>query len=115
MKLKIGLEKIKGADLPRLYQVIAEELGYDSTDERLHYDCRKVCISKEIQRQLYKSYEALYPEQFSQNRREALLNVTMLLTMSGPKAMEELDADTVEVEEGFLFYVEKEEETEETA
>ena len=44
-----------------------------------------------------------------------MLNVTMLLTMSGPKAMEELDADTVEVEEGFLFYVEKEEETEETA
>ena len=113
MKLEVGLEKMKGVDLFRLYQVIAEEMGYDSTDKRLRYDCRKICISKEMQQMLYESYEAMYPEQFQRDRRGAKLSVTMLLATSGPKVNQELDADMVEIEEGFLSYVEKEEQEEE--
>ncbi len=115
MKLEVGLEKMKGADLVRLYQVVAEEMGYDSTDKRLRYDCRKICISKEMQQMLYESYEAMYPEQFRRDRRGATMSVTMLLVTSGPKVNQELDADMVEIEEGFLFYSKEGERLEETA
>ena len=108
-------EMLAVKNLAGLYDAIAEKLGFDILDESLRYDCRKICISKEMQQMLYESYEAMYPEQFQRDRRGAKLSVTMLLATSGPKVNQELDADMVEIEEGFLSYVEKEEQEEETA
>ena len=43
-------EMLAVKNLAGLYDAIAEKLGFDILDESLRYDCRKVCISGNIQK-----------------------------------------------------------------
>ncbi len=115
MKLYIGREKLEGKSVVGFYDVIAEELGHDITDERIRYDCNKIYVSLDIQELFYESYEALWPEKFLWNRDSATLSVTMMLASGGPMINRKLEPYTVEIEEGFVTYVEKEEKEEESA
>ena len=105
-------ETLAGKDIAGLYDAIAAELGYDISDERIRYDCRKVCISENIRKMLYETYETENPHAVRANREQAAFEVDRLFLLCGPKADPSLPDDTVRTEDGFVFYgTEKKEET----
>lgn len=104
----IEQETLAGRDIPELYDAIATELGYNISNKGIRYDCRKVCISENIQKMLYETYEAQNPQAFLADREQAAFEVARLLLLYGPKADPSLPDNTVRTEDGFVFY-EKEE------
>ncbi len=105
---KLEREMLAGRDIMGLYDAIAAALGYDISDESIRYDCRKVCISENIQKMLYETYETENPQAFIENSEQAAFEVARLLLLYGPKADPSLPDNTVRTEDGFVFY-EKEE------
>ena len=97
-------EMLAGKNLAGLYDAIAEKLGFDILDESLRYDCRKVCISENIQKMLYETYEAQNPQAFLADREQAAFEVARLLLLYGPKVDASLPDNTVRAQEGFAFY-----------
>ena len=98
-KLSISTEP---CDLVTFYDTIAREMGYEHTSD-LQYDCRKICVSPNIQDNFYTYYTTLVKgkePQLSDN--DINLGVTMLLAMSGPKVNEALKANEVEIFDGFI-------------
>ncbi len=101
-------EMLAVKNLAGLYDAIAEKLGFDILDESLRYDCRKACISGNIQKMLYEAYETENPQAFLADREQAAFEVARLFLLYGPKADPSLPDNTVRTEDGFVFY-EKEE------
>ena len=92
----------KNYGLVELYEAVASEMGYLIPD-KLHYDCREINVSKEIQDGFYAHYlELIKANEPSMPESEARCQITMLLAMSGPKVDENLKANEVEVFEGFI-------------
>lgn len=105
---KLERETLAGRDIMGLYDAIAAALGYDISDESIRYDCRKVCISENIQKMLYETYEAQNPQAFIENSELAAFEAARRFLLYGPKADPSLPDNTVRTEDGFVFY-EKEE------
>ncbi len=105
---KLERETLAGRDIMGLYDAIAAALGYDISDESIRYDCRKVCVSENIPKMLYETYEAQNPQAFLADREQAAFEVARLFLLYGPKADPSLPDNTVRTEDGFVFY-EKEE------
>lgn len=106
MKRIITLEQgaLAGRDIAGLYDAVAAELGYDSSDERIRYDSRKACISENIRKMIYEAYEAQNPQAFRENREQAAFEVARLFLLYGPKVDAALPDNTVRTEDGFVFY-----------
>lgn len=97
-------EMLAVKNLAGLYDAIAEKLGFDILDESLRYDCRKACISGNIQKMLYEAYETENLQAFLEDRQQATFEVTRLLLLYGPKVDASLPDNTVRTQEGFAFY-----------
>lgn len=100
----IEQETLAGRDIPELYDAIATELGYNISNKGIRYDCRKVCISENIQKMLYETYETENPQAFLENSELAAFEVTRRLLLYGPKVDAALPDNTVRTEDGFVFY-----------
>ena len=100
----IEQETLAGRDIPELYDAIAAELVYNISNKAIRYDCRKVCISENIQNMLWEAYEMKNPQAFFIDKERASLEVTRLLQLCGPKVDHSLPDNTVRTQEGFAFY-----------
>jgi hypothetical protein len=99
MKIKISNTH---CGLTEFYDAVATEMGYADTSE-LHYDCRQINIAENIQDGFYTYYAEKAREttpDISDN--DIQIGITMLLVMSGPKVDKNLNANEVEVFEGFI-------------
>ena len=95
MKLTIP-EKNYG--LVEFYNAVATEMGYADTSE-LRYDCREINIAANIQDGFYAYYRETNP---AIHANEVNVQVTMILACSGPKVDENLNANEVEIFDGFI-------------
>ena len=92
----------KSYGLVEFYEAVAKEMGYLIPDE-LHYNCCKVNVAPNIQDGFYNYYlELIKAEDPNMPESEASCQITMLLAISGPKADANLEANEVEVFEGFI-------------
>lgn len=93
----------KNYGLVELYETVAKEMGYLIPD-KLHYDCREINVSTEIQDGFYAHYmELIKAEDPYMLEHDARCQITILLAMSGPKVDKSLKANEVEVFEGFII------------
>lgn len=100
MIITIPMENYYG--LTEFYDTVATEMGYTDTSE-LHYDCRNINISKNIQDAFYKYYAQKANEQYpAPSENDIKTAITMLLLMSGPKVDFNLKASEVEIFDGFI-------------
>ena len=79
----------------RFYRMIADIFGYDWNSDNFGMDCRKINVATNIQDSWYK-----YAEVNGINE-EAL---TTCILMSGPKAIDTLGDNIVEIEGGAITY-----------
>lgn len=100
----IEQETLAGRDIPELYDAIAAALGYDIADENIRYECRKVCISENIQNMLWEAYKMKKPQAFFIDKERASLEVNRRLLLYGPKVDHSLPDNTVRTQEGFAFF-----------
>ena len=69
----------------------------------LKYDCTRITIAKNIQDGFYEYYAEIAREANPDvTAQEMSIATTMLLTMKGPKVDESLNANEVEVFDGFI-------------
>ena len=101
---KLERETLANRDITGLYGAIAEALGYDISDESIRYDCRKVCISDNIRKMLYETYETENPQAFLENSELAAFEAARRFLLYGPKVDAALPDNTVRTEDGFVFY-----------
>lgn len=88
--------------LTELYDAVATEMGCADTSE-LNYDRTKINIAKNIQDGLYAYYAAVAKEANPDvTMHEVAVATTMLLAAKGPKVDESLNANEVEVFDGFI-------------
>ena len=93
---------VKPYGIADLYEVVAKEMGYADTSE-LHYDCTKINVSLDIQDAFYEYYDGISKEINPDiTEMEASTATTVLLAVSGPKAVLHLHANEVEVFDGFV-------------
>lgn len=90
----------KNYSIVELYDAVATEMGFVAT-QNLEYDCREICIAKNIQDGIYAKYEELAKEE-GLPESDVRVGITMLLAISGPKVDENLADDEVKVFEGFI-------------
>ena len=95
--LKIGMEE-SYCGIVALYDKVAEMMGYENTDN-LNYDCKEISVASNIADNVF----AYYREQGA-SREE----IGMSWVCFGPKAVDTLPDDTVEVEDGFITVKEAE-------
>ncbi len=94
--------KEKDYALLELYDEVAREMGYSSTDA-LQYDCRKICVAKNIQDGFYNHYIKNARETNpNANITDVKVSITMMLLLNGPKVDENLKANEVEIFDGFI-------------
>lgn len=87
--------------LTELYDVVAFNMGYEPLDCR--YDCRKINVAKNIQDGFYEYYRTIAKgEDPTITDNDIKVATTMLLAMSGPKVDSFLNANEVEVFNGFI-------------
>ena len=88
--------------LTDLYDAVAKQIGYDDTSE-LEYDCTKINVSLDVQDAFYEFYAAIAREANPDvTEQEASTATTVLLAVSGPKVDIHLNANEVEVFDGFI-------------
>lgn len=83
--------------IPKFYNLIARAAGLPVTQDT-NYDCRKICVSEKI-------FEAL--EDYYLADGATKLDFSMIWMCYGPKVKPELDDFEVELDEGFVFEVDK--------
>lgn len=91
-----------GFDLMKLYKLIALSLGHDTLDPLLRYDCRHIDVAQNIQHIMERAF--LDAPGYEGDRELAF---AMHWCCSGPKAIASLEDYTVEVDDSFIFYVNK--------
>lgn len=85
-----------------LYDAVAKKMGGENTTE-LHYDCTKINVAQNIQDGFYTYYTDVAREANPETTmQEISVAITMLLAMSGPKVDTKLNANEVEVFDGFI-------------
>ena len=84
------------------YDTVAREMGYADTSE-LHYDCRKITVSEEIQDDIIAYYhDAARETDPTLSESDIRIGTAMTLLTSGPKLDITLNANEVEVFDGFI-------------
>lgn len=94
-------EDLEGQMLPQFYDIVGKYLINDTDD--VHYDCKKIQISKKIQDEIYRTYQGENLELYQKNPNAVNQYITGLLTCFGPKVSDKLTEYQVEVLDGFLF------------
>lgn len=80
--------------LPKFYETVAKKMGVVITDST-SFDCRKICVTKNVQDELWAYY---YEEEGYAN-----LQISALFLNVGPKAnLEDPDLYLAETEDGFV-------------
>lgn len=88
-----------------LYDAVAQEMGY-ADPSALKYDCTKICISREMQYDIYAFYLEFVRETNKTASDDDILNdITIMLAMQGPKVNKELNGNEVEVFDGFIVSI----------
>ena len=88
--------------LVELYETVAREMGCPITSET-NYDCRKINVSEEIQDGIIQYYHDTARETDpTVSESDIKIGTAMLLIQSGPKLDVTLNANEVEVFEGFI-------------
>lgn len=83
----------KHTTIPNLYDNIAMKLGLPLADD-VRYDCTKICVANNIQEEIFAYYEKM---------GKSKQDIAMMWLCYGPKAIDELEDDEVEVEEGWYI------------
>lgn len=84
--MKIKVKKIP-TSIPNLYDIIAEQLGYDP--DKCHYSCTQIEVSEDI----YNTIEATY------GGKDVF---AMHWLIYGPKVDEDLEENTARIHEDFI-------------
>lgn len=100
IRIRLCEKDVRNKSLPEFYDAVGEYLNVDIAT--VHYDCRKLLISKTIQDHIYCSYHKLYPELSEKNPADLKARVTEMLLVSGPKVSDKLNDFEVEILEGFI-------------
>lgn len=99
----ISNPEIIGYSIVKLYEAVAKELGEKNWNaENIRFDCTKINVAKNI----YNAMESSAVEEFGYKHRaeDIQTEFAMLWCMSGPKAIDGLGTNEVEVEEGFICF-----------
>jgi hypothetical protein len=102
-KVRIPNPEVIGYSIVSLYEVVAQALGEKNWNaENIQFDCTKINVAKNI----YNAMEASAVEEFGCKHRakDIKTEFAMLWCMSGPKAIDGLANNEVEVEEGFISF-----------
>ena len=100
MKIRLN-ESDYRCGLTECYEHIAVKAGYKPT-QHTSYDCRRVCVSKNIQDAWYSYYHERAKEKDPfLSDREIMYRITMLLLMNGAKIQDDLKDNEVRIESGF--------------
>lgn len=102
-KVRIPNPEVIGFSIVSLYEIIAQTLGEKNWNaENIQFDCTKINVAKNI----YNAMESSAVEQFGYKHRaeDIQTEFAMLWCMSGPKAIDGLATNEVEVEEGFISF-----------
>lgn len=94
MKIKIPS---KNYGLTELYDTVAAFMGRDPKD--LTYDCRHINVSEGIQNGFFAYYREQNPNADEESFK---MWMSMMLLNYGPKVDKQLEADEVEVFDGFI-------------
>ena len=88
--------------LVELYDLVAREMGHAETTD-LHYDCRKINVSEQINDGIIKYYhDAARETDPNMSENDIKIGTAITLLQSGPKLDVTLEANEVEVFEGFI-------------
>jgi hypothetical protein len=100
-QIKLTDSELKGISFnPKFYDFIGERLLADINNPNIRYDCTKINIADNVQRQFY----------HGMNKEESA-SLTMVLCMAGPKVDYALKDNIIEVFDGFITYTESGEDT----
>ena len=99
-RIRLCEKDVINKSLPEFYDAVGAYLNVDTAT--VHYDCRKILISKTIQDHIKCSYHKLYPELSEKDPVDLKARVTQMLLVSGPKVSHELQGLEVEILEGFI-------------
>ena len=92
----------KNYSIIELYDAVATEMGYMDVSE-LEYDCRHINVAPNIQDGFYRYYTALAKEtDKTMTETDIKTSVTTVLAIYGPKVDDTLQANEVEVFDGFI-------------
>lgn len=88
--------------LSDFYDLVAREMGHANTTD-LHYDCRKITVSEQIQDGIIQYYrDAARETDPNVSENDIKIATAMALITSGPKLDVTLEANEVEVFDGFI-------------
>lgn len=93
-----------GWRLMSLYETVAAQMGEDWSADNIRFDCTKINVSKHM----YAKMEAAAVEELGHKYDEESIRneFAMMWCMSGPKAIDGLARNEVEVFDGFVTYEE---------
>lgn len=99
--MKILISNAK-CGLTEFYDTVAREMGHIDTRE-LHYDCRKINVSEQIQDGIIQYYhDAARETDPNVSENDIKIGTAMVLITSGPKLDVTLNANEVEIFDGFI-------------
>lgn len=100
--MKILISNDAPMHLTQFYETVARQMNC-SVKSETNYDCRKINVAENIQDRFYEYYTALAREtEPAPSENDIKIDITMLLVMSGPKVDPTLEANEVEVFDGFI-------------
>ena len=102
-KVRIPNPEVIGYSIVSLYEVIAQTLGEKNWNaENIQFDCTKINVAKNI----YDTMVATAVEQLRHKASEDTIRTefAMMWCMSGPKAVDGLSKNEVEIFEGFIYF-----------
>lgn len=93
-----------GYNITALYEIVASQMGETWNADNIRFDCTKINVAKNI----YRVMEEAAVEKFrGRHSEEGVRNeFAMTWCFAGPKAIDRLADNEVEVEEGFVTYAE---------
>lgn len=102
--MKFELNSVSGLDykLTSLYEAVAAQMGEDPQNDNIRYDCRKINVAQNIMDKMRDSAIQTFADRA--NERDIVYEFNMMWCLSGPKAVDYLNDNEVEVEEGFINY-----------
>lgn len=103
-KFKLNHSGVMDYSLVSLCEIVAKQMGERWNADNIRFDCRKINVAKNIYKMME---EAAVIEFGEQHGDESVRNqFAMMWCMSGPKAMDHLKDDEVEIKDGFVTYAE---------
>lgn len=102
-KIKVPNLKVIGYSIISLYEAVAQELGEENWNaDNIRFDCTKINVAKNI----YDAMVATAVEQLIHKASEDTIRTefAMMWCMSGPKEIDGLSKNEVEIFEGFIYF-----------